>query len=386
MNSRQRILLALDHREPDRVPIDIGTADTFISADVYRELAALMGVPAAAADKATFADSYITPDEQVLRLLGADVRLVYVPCKPGVSVFGDAPAKAETLPDGTQQWAHPTGQVMRRPPGHCDVQLHRPAITGPLTGQEIERVFAPGARAADWADADAARREIDRQHEQGLAVQCNHIILPVTVTSNGPMDFTSWALELAAQPELVCRLMDRYLERALSAAESFYAAIGEHADVVYAIGDDVASHAAMWMSPADYRRYVKPRHRQIVEFVKRRAKAKVIHHCCGACRAIIGDLIEIGVDVLNPTQTSAAGMDPFELKRDFGKDITFWGGIDVMDLLRRGTEQQVRDAVKRHIDALAAGGGYVLSPSHIILSGTPARNVLAMYQTALSYG
>ena len=92
------------------------------------------------------------------------------------------------------------------------------------------------------------------------------------------------------------------------------------------------------------------------------------------------------MDVLNPTQTSAAGMDPFELKREFGRDLVFWGGIDVQHLLPHGSVQDVEREVKRHIDALAPGGGYILSPSHIIPHGTPPQNVLAMCRTALEYG
>jgi uroporphyrinogen decarboxylase len=180
--------------------------------------------------------------------------------------------------------------------------------------------------------------------------------------------------------------MDRYLAHSYAAAESFYRAVGEQPDMVYGLGDDVASQAALWMSPAHYRRYIKPRHAEIVRFIKARTRAKIIFHCCGACKAILGDLIEVGGDVLNPTQTSAVGMDPFELKREFGKDLVFWGGIDVLFLLPHGTTREVEDAVKLHIDALAPGGGYILSPSHIIQAGTPPENVLAMYRTALEYG
>lgn len=193
-------------------------------------------------------------------------------------------------------------------------------------------------------------------------------------------------MELATQPALLCALMDRHLEHGFTAAESFYRAVGESADMVYGIGDDVASHTAMRMFPAGYRRYIKPRHAEIVRFIKSRTKAKIIFHCCGACKPIIPDLIEIGVDALNPTQPSATRMDPVELKRYFGKDIVFWGGIDVIHLLPGGAPQDVEREVKRHIDVLAAGGGHVFAPSHTIQRHTSPENVLTMYQTALQYG
>jgi len=219
-------------------------------------------------------------------------------------------------------------------------------------------------------------------HYGPYAVQCNFIIMPHCFTGFGPLSFERWAVELVLNPELICRLMDAMLEHLFAGGESFYKAAGADMDLVYGLGDDVATHTNMWLSPVDYRRYIKPRHARIIQYIKKRTNAKIIHHCCGACGDIIGDLIEIGVDVLNPTQTSAAGMDPFELKRRFGKDITFWGGIDVIHLLPKGTTAEVEREVKRHIDALAPGGGYVFSPSHIIQRFTPPENVLTMYRVA----
>jgi len=386
MTSRERLAAALAHREPDRVPLDLGTMDTTIAHEVYVGVARGLGLEPAIA--APHPAASITPDEAVLEALGADIRLAAVPPRPECAggPLNEPPPREEHLADGAVQWTHADGRVYQRAAGHWDVQLRHPAIRGALTEAEIARLFPAGAAAGDWADAAAARAAIAAHHARGKPVQCNFIIMPVTGTSTGPLDFTSWCAELATDPARLGRLMDRFLERWFALAESFYAAVGAAADLVYALGDDVASHAALWMSPADYRQHVKPRHAAIVRFVKARTRARIIHHCCGACRAIIPDLIEIGVDVLNPTQTSAAGMDPFALKRDFGKDLAFWGGLDVIHLLPRGTPRQVEDEVKRHIDALAPGGGYVLAPSHMIPRGTPPENVLAMYRTAQSYG
>ena len=386
MNSRERVLAAFDHREPDRVPIDLGTMDTFIAREVYEGLARLLGIEPTAARNAPHPGTFVTPDERMLELLGVDVRLVDVPVKAVAAGDSSGAPREEVLPDGSMQWTHPDGRIYRRTAGEWDVQLYQPAIRGDLTQAEIDRVLPPAPRPRDWADAATAQAAIARRHAQGYAVQCNRIIMPFTGTSFGHLDFTRWCLEFATQPALICALMDRALEHAYAEAESFYAAIGGHMDLVYGLGDDVASHTAMWMSPADYRRYIKPRHAEIIQFIKRRTQARIIFHCCGACRAILPDLIEIGVDALNPTQTSATDMDPFELKRDFGRDLTFWGGIDVIHLLPRGTPQQVEREVKRHLDALAPGGGYIFAPSHIIQRYTPPENVLVMYRTALEYG
>lgn len=389
MTSRERVLSALNHVEPDRVPIDLGTSDTFIAREVYEGLADLLGMEPTAAAKAPHPNTFVTPDENMLEALGADVRLVQVARNPQAqkpTTGSKDSGREEILSDGATQWIHPDGRVYRRAAGKWDVQLYSPAITGGLTSKEIDRILPVSPEPNNWVDAEATCADIERHHKNGFSVQCNNIIMPVTGTCGGFLDFTSWCTELAAQPNMLCRLMDRYLEHAFSRAESFYSAVGTFADTVYGIGDDVASHTGMWMSPEDYRRYIKPRHAEIIKFIKERSNAKIIHHCCGACREILPDLIEIGVDALNPTQTSAEIMDPFTLKRDFGKDITFWGGIDVMHLLPTGTADDVEREVKRHIDALAPGGGYVFAPSHIIQRFTPPENVMTMYRTALSYG
>lgn len=386
MTSRERVLAAINHQEPDRVPIDLGTSDTFMAAEVVQGLAQLLGMDSPAAKAAPHPGAYITPDESILEALGADVRLSGVPRKPRpTDANRTGGVKTETLPDGTVQWTHPDGRITRRPVGAWDVKLYRPAITGSLTPAEIDRVMPPGAKPQDWADRDAAQERIQYWHERDKCVQCNHIIMPVARTGMGTMGFEQWCVELIMQPDLICSFMDRALEHSFANAESFYAAVGDSMDLVYGLGDDLAAHTGMWMSPADYRRYVKPRHAEVIRFIKKRTNAKIIHHCCAACRDILSDLIEIGVDILNPTQTSADGMDPFQLKKDFGDDITFWGGIDVIELLPFGTTEDVEREVKRHIDALAPGGGYVFSASHIILRGTPPENVLTMYRTALEY-
>jgi hypothetical protein len=364
----------------------------------------------------------------MLEILGIDVRLVNAPPRKGVPTPWDPPPVEEVLPDGARQWVSRDGSIRRQPAGASDVQLYQPAITGDLTQAEIDRVYPAsgpyGPPARDWVDAEAMRETIRRhqcstgilpvsesenqqqqqqqQQKQDMgkmpmlhtgkmpvprpyAVQCNFIIMPHCFTGFGPLSFERWALESVLNPELICRLMDAMMEHLFVGGESFYKAAGADMDLVYGLGDDVATHTNMWMSPADYRRFLKPRHARIIQYIKKRTKAKIIHHCCGACSDIIGDLIEIGVDVLNPTQTSAAGMDPFELKRRFGKDITFWGGIDVIHLLPKGTVADVEREVKRHIDALAPGGGYVFAPSHIIQRFTPPENVLTMYRVAREY-
>jgi corrinoid protein of di/trimethylamine methyltransferase len=151
--------------------------------------------------------------------------------------------------------------------------------------------------------------------------------------------------------------------------------------------DDLAGQFGLLISPQIYREVVKPRHKKIMDFIKARTDAKIFFHSCGAIREIIPDMIDIGIDIINPVQVSAAGMESSALKRDFGKDITFWGGlVDTQGVFTNGTEQQVRNEVRRRIDDLGAGGGFIAATVHNIQANVPPENVMAMWETLQEYG
>jgi uroporphyrinogen decarboxylase len=148
----------------------------------------------------------------------------------------------------------------------------------------------------------------------------------------------------------------------------------------------MGSQIDMLFSPRAYRQFVKPRHTKLYSFIKTHSRAKLFFHSCGAIRKVLPDLIEAGVDILNPVQVSAAGMDSAELKRDFGKDLTFWGGgVDTQHVLGDGTVQEVRDEVHRRINNLAPGGGFVFATVHAIQRNVPPENVLAVWETLRQY-
>ncbi len=149
----------------------------------------------------------------------------------------------------------------------------------------------------------------------------------------------------------------------------------------------MAGQERLLFSPITYRRLVKPRHKRLFEFIKAQAPVKLFFHSCGAIRPLIPDLIEVGVDILNPVQIAAAGMDPAALKRDFGRDLVFWGGgVDTQRVLGTGTPAQVRDDVRRNIEALAPGGGFVFAAVHDIQANVPAENIMAMWDAWHEYG
>jgi uroporphyrinogen decarboxylase len=153
------------------------------------------------------------------------------------------------------------------------------------------------------------------------------------------------------------------------------------------MADDLGTQVGGLFSPSVYRRFFKPRLAEIIAFVKRRTRARVFFHSCGAVYPFIPDLIEMGVDILNPVQVSAAGMgDTAKLKSEFGSELTFWGAIDTQRVLPFGRPEEVRDEVRRRLDDLAPGGGYVMATVHNIQDGVPPENVLAMLDALREYG
>jgi uroporphyrinogen decarboxylase len=198
--------------------------------------------------------------------------------------------------------------------------------------------------------------------------------------------FENYFSDFANNEKLLTSLMEKVMMLKMEYWDKALAEVGDYADAV-GEADDFAGQYRMLISPGMYRRIVKPLHKRLFDFIHARTKAKIFFHSCGAIRPVIGDLIEVGVDILNPVQVSATGMDSAELKKEFGKDIVFWGGgVDTQRVLGDGTPQQVRDDVRRRIEDLAPGGGFVFATVHNIQGNVPPENIMAMWETLQEYG
>ena len=195
-----------------------------------------------------------------------------------------------------------------------------------------------------------------------------------------------WYCDLVANPDFCTTLMDRLLGFWLDWFEGFLGEAGGELDVVM-MGDDLAGQDGPLFRPSLYREMVKPRHKRLMKFVRERTDAKIWYHTCGACREFIGDLVDIGVDVLNPVQVGASGMDPAELQQEFGDRIAFWGGaIDAQHVLPNADPDEVRSHVRHNVEALKPGGGYVFNNVHNIQGGVPPENIVALFDAALEHG
>ena len=195
-------------------------------------------------------------------------------------------------------------------------------------------------------------------------------------------------MDLVLKPREMERLLGMIHEVQMQYWERALEIVGDNIDIVMH-SDDLGMQNSPMMSPDMYRRFVKPLHEELISMIKTKAKAEVkfLLHSCGSVRALIPDFIDVGVDILNPIQVSAAGMDTAELKKEFGKDLCFCGGgVDTQEILPRGTPEQVRDEVKRRLDDLAPGGGYIFAAVHNIQADVPPENLQAMYETLQEYG
>jgi uroporphyrinogen decarboxylase len=197
--------------------------------------------------------------------------------------------------------------------------------------------------------------------------------------------YSAWLADCALDPRFAGALMDRVLEVQIQVAGHLLAAVGHLVDVVL-YADDMGFQDRPIMSPTMFSKLIKPRQKRFLQAVKGKTEAKVLYHTCGAVYPLIPDFIEAGVDVLNPVQTTATGIDPLLLKREFGRDLAFWGAVDTQRLLPTAGPEQVEEAVRGLVDTLGSGGGFVVGAANNIQADTPPANIVAMADAIMPAG
>jgi uroporphyrinogen decarboxylase len=242
----------------------------------------------------------------------------------------------------------------------------------------------------DWPDpADPGRFEGLRDRARKLHEETDYAV--VLTLSNGPVHlcqylrgYAAWLEDLLLRPVFAEALLERVSQILVEIANRALEDAGPYIDLAM-YGDDIATQNATLIRPDLYRRMIKPRHKALGEAIHRHGKP-ILFHSCGSVYALVRDLIEVGVDALNPVQVSAADMATERLKREFGRELAFWGGIDTHRVLPAGTPADVREEVKRRIDDLGEKGGYVLCAVHNIQPEVPPENIVAMYDAAFEFG
>jgi uroporphyrinogen decarboxylase len=380
MTPRERVLAAINHEEPDRVPLIIGVSNaTGIKMKPYQGIKKLAGIDAP--------DNYIYQwpelgsaeiDETTMQRLHSDVR--------GIR---DLPPAATLERNRTRDPHSPyidswgSGQSEIKP-GEWFPGVH--PMPDATTIADIENY--PG-----WPDmSDPTRIAHVAEKAQRLAEQNEYAIM-ATPWLLFPLErafamqgMDVFLMNMALYPDFAEALLRKIAGLCKELMGPFLAALGDNVDIIK-IGDDIGTQDSLLMSPKMYRNILKPIHADFIQFIKERTKAKVFFHTDGDVFPLIDDFIEIGVDILNPIQTSAGKMsDLAALKKRFGKEIVFCGGIDTHRVLPHGTPDEVRQEVKRVIDILGPGGGYMVASVHTIMNDVPPENVLAMVDAVEEYG
>jgi len=380
MTPRERVLAAINHEEPDRVPIVIGVSNaTGIKMKPYKGIKEIEGIDAR--------DNYIYDwpelgsaeiDEDTMQRLHSDVR--------GVRDIHPA----ETLKRNKSRDPH-TPFIDSWGSGQKEIEpgVWYPGIHPLAEATTIDEIEAyPG-----WPDmSDPTRIAHVKEKAQRLANQNEHAILATPwllfpfERAHAMQGLDVFLLNMALHPEFAQALLAKITEVCKSLMGPFLEELGDNVDIIK-IGDDLGTQDSLLISPKMYREILKPLHAEFIQFIKERTKAKVFFHTDGDVIPLIPDFIEIGVDILNPIQTTAGKMADLEaLKKTYGKDIVFCGAIDTHRILPYGTPDEVRQEVRRVMQILGPGGGYMVASVHTIMNDVPPENVLAMVDAVEEFG
>jgi len=379
MTSRERLLTALDHREPDRVPIDLGGNQTGIHRDAYRALTQHLGLNSRV-EIMDAVQQLAQPSEEVLQRLHVDTRYIAAGAaadwKGGiVEAERDGRRWHDLTDEFGVRWSMPEGGM------YMDITLH------PLADASIDDVkaypFPKGSGVGRFNGLRERALRLKKDTPYAVVSGISGVVYEICWYMRG---LEQWFMDLMTEPEFCEALIDRTCGFWLDWFREFLDEIGDVVDVIM-IGDDLAGQQGPLFRPELYRQIVKPRQKKLVQYIRSRTKAKIWYHTCGGCRAYIPELLDNGIDILNPVQISAADMDPSGLKRDFGERLTFWGGgIDSQKVLPSAPPEEIREHVRRHLEVWKPGGGYVFNNVHNIQAGVPPENVVALYDAAYEFG
>jgi len=402
MNSRERILSAFNHYEPDRIPIDLsGHRSSGISPILYPKLRELLGMPARPVQVYDPVQQLAIVHEDMLDFFGVDT----VELGRGFAL-DEADWVDWVLPDGTPcqmpVWTSPeregnrwiirskSGKIIAHMP---DGALYFEQTYYPFYEQdnldEMENVLddcmwcAMASPPGPLVSGPGGDEKFVRG-AQKLRTSTDRAILGLfggNLLEMGQFLYRNdkFLMLLALDPLKVHRFLDRLVAMHLKNLEKYLGLVGEYIDIIV-FGDDLGMQTGPQISPQMYREFFKPRHSKMWKRAKELANVKVMLHCCGGVRPLLPDLIDAGLDAINPVQISCRGMEPAQLKADFGDKLVFWGGgCDTQQILPQATPDEVRRHVRQNLEIFKKGGGFVFQQVHNILANVPPENVAAMF-------
>jgi uroporphyrinogen decarboxylase len=410
LTSRERVLAAIAHREGDQVPVDLGSnPSSGISALAYSHLLAALGAKDIRPRVYDVVQELAQPDDWILDRFGIDVVDIgrafnerSEDWREHLMPSGDVylyPAWFKPVRRGDDFFVYDAQGTLlaQRPSGatfydercfpYQDGYPSNYAGLDEAMGRVLwsALVHSPWDHAGEkdfWKDLRSRALALRAQTDRALMIVVGGNLFEWG-TFLRRMD--NFLVDLLIDEENVQAMLDALMERHLATLEKVCEAVGDVADILR-FGDDLGHEGGPFMAPEVYRKLFKPRHKILVEYVRKHSSMKTFLHSCGSIYALIPDLIDVGYDILNPVQTSARDMEPEKLKREFGADITFWGGgIENRTVLNGGSPAQVREQVLRRLELFSRGGGFVFNPVHNILPDVPPANVLAMFDAVAEF-
>lgn len=408
MTSRERTIAAIEHREPDTVPVDLGsTPSSGISVIAYNRLKKHLGMNSGRTLVYDVVQQLAQPEDEILKRFKIDAIDVgrtfnssendwyEITTADGSKAFYPMWFKPRLADDGTWQAFDKEGVMIiaQMPQGATFFdQACFPWEDGyPSDFKGLQSAMnkvlwsnlahSPWDNAGDpdfWTRLRRNCMALRKETDKALMIVCGCNLFEWGTFLR---KIDNFLMDLVLEPEKVEALLDALMDIHLRTLDKVCSLVGDIVDIIR-FGDDLGMDSGPFMSPETYRTLFKPRHRILCEYVKKHSRMKTFLHSCGSIYRIMPDLIEAGYDVINPVQTSAFEMDPATLKKEFGKDICFWGaGCDTRRVLNRGTVNEVKDHVRKNLDTFAPGGGFVFNTVHNIMPDVPPQNVVAMFES-----
>ena len=371
MKPRERVLTAFDHREPDRVPVDMGGTVASLEERAYTALKEHLGLPWKG-ERVDHIGVMTTFDDEILRMFNVDFRRVILKPPKGWT--------EKRFPDGS--WQNEWGLRFKKVGYYNEWVWNKPLEKI----QDVDKI-----EEHTWPDLEAPGRveglekEAKELEDAGWAVSTGIIFGGIFEIAWWLRGFDTFIVDLSSRQKLAHALLDKITDICILLFDQYLDAVGGHVQMVM-FSDDYGGQTHMLLSPRLFREYIKPRLKRVFDLFHRKTDARIFLHSCGTIVPIIPDLIEIGLDVLNPVQPLAKDMDSKGLKEKFGDKLIFHGGVDIQRALPFGTIEEVQAEVKRRIDAFAPGGGYVFGPAHNIQPEIAPEKIITMYKAAETYG
>ncbi|MHC4441255.1 MAG: uroporphyrinogen decarboxylase family protein [Planctomycetota bacterium] len=373
MTHRERIMAALNHEQPDRVPMDLGgTLASTVIGPAYTALRAELNLPVHEATESMRYARLAVIEEDILAALDLDV--IHAPRAFGTGETIKNISENSFIDEWGVQWH-------KLQKGHYYVKQAPFEIEA--TPQAVENFKWPNPK--DMVNVEGLAEAIKKLRDEtdyAISIELQGRVMSIGQFLRG---FENWMADLALNESFVQALLERTTQIQMEVNHIILDEVGDLLDIVYT-ADDLGGQNGPLLSPATAKRLFNPHLGRLWGHIRENTSAKLLHHCCGSIYPFISDFIELGVQALNPIQVSAKNMDPAKLKSQFGKDMCFWGGVDTRQVMPRGTTQDVRDEVALRIEQMGPGGGYVLAAVHNLQPEVPAANIVELFRAGRKLG